>query len=248
MSDLRTLRSGAAMGRTSAQQDAYGPHPKTNDPHTVAPHLETIRAIQNQPLVPKGLGAWAPWHQACTRPETLRPQALYTLGFTNSAARSEQIVQGLKKLTLFDDKGALQYRVRGLDRQMIHLQSLLLGGQTGLTFKEEVGVRIYLLGLEENLQLLGQDMAKLPVKQRRDWLFYIDHQDSLQNSRIVSDRLKSAGVLGKNYLPKNGGKKFDKLLAKQLEGHSDRTRREIQNWFSAVRESLFPLPPYSERK
>jgi hypothetical protein len=87
-------------------------------------------------------------------------------------------------------------------------------------------------------------MAKLPVKQRRDWLFYVDHLDSLQNARIASDRLKSAGVLDKNYLPKNGGKKFDKLLAKQLEGHSDRTRREIQNWFSAVRESLFPLPPY----
>jgi len=248
-------RSAADPAASSGQdargpaQDGYEPHPKAPLAHTVAPHLEAIRAIQNQPLVPKVLGLSVTWkNQEHFGPELLRPHALHTLGFADSAKRSEHIVRGLKLLSLFDDKGALQFRVRGLDREMEYLRSISVGGKVGLTAKEEAGVRIYLLGLEENLQILGQDITKLPAKQRRDWLFYAGFQESLEGSRYLANKLKKAGVLDKNYLPKNGGKKFDKLLARELKKYPDYFRHEMQNIFSNLRDHLFPLPLYTDER
>jgi hypothetical protein len=236
---------GRPAGQDNAHQDTYGPHDKTPRSDGAGPHLEAVRAIQNAPVPAKALGMEVNWkNQVHYGPELLRPQALHTLNFADSPKRSEQIVRGIKRLGIFDDKGALQYRLRGLDREMELLNSMKMGKTVGLTPKEEQGVRIYLMGLEENLQILGQDISKLPVKQRRDWLFYAGHEPSLSNSRVATEILKKAGILDRNYLPKNGGEKFDAFVEKRLSRTPDVYRPYVEHWFSEVRESLFPLPLY----
>lgn len=236
--------------RRQGSQDSFAREdasPRKQQPTSdVAPHLQAIQKMQARK------GAVSLVKQSIRRidsgdekgPEYLIKDALYTLGFVNSRKRSKDILEGLATVNLTTQDGALKYRLQDGNQAVTFLQEMVLGGKKGLTAAEAQGLRIYLNGVEENLQRLGQDISKVPVRQRLHFLFYANcAPDSVSSHNMMVDLL-NLGVLDRNYLPLNNGPNWDRFvqykMARVAPQHGDAMHAHLER----IRDTLFALPTY----
>lgn len=218
------------------------------------PHLSVIQALQNEPAAKKtffsGLRLLGQ-KPVASGPDSLRPYALYELGFTQDPKRAAKIAKGLTKVGVFDKTGALMRRDAPPDKVIDRLRDSRFSGVKKLTAQEAQGVKIYLEGHFENLHLLGQDVHQVPAHLRSDWLFFANITVDKENSRFLMSTMRKHQVLDRNFLPIHGGARYD-LFAKEATEYYQRThprwahenKDSLIDMLHTVRGILFPLPAY----
>lgn len=222
--------------------------------HEANPYLSVIRALQNEPVAKKvGLKGLRMFgiKPAASGPDSLRPYALYELGFVSDPKRSARIARGLIKVEMFDKDGALLHRDAMADRVIERLRMRAFSGVKNLTAQEAKGVQVYLEGFMENLQLLGQELSWLPKHLRADWVYFADIVPTRRDSKNWMAAMQAHHVLDCDLLPTNGDVHFENFATYMNARYAQFNASwdsEPQNLLgealNGLREALFPLPTY----
>lgn len=222
--------------------------------HEANPYLSVIQALQNQPEAKKTLFtrlSLIGTRPAAIGPDSLRLYALYELGFTSDPKRAAKIAKGLITVGVFEPSGALLRRDAFSDRVIERLRDRHFSGVKKLTAKEAEGVRVYLDGHAENLQLLGRDVTLLPQHLRADWLYFANIVPSKMESQGWMAAMQEHRVLDHHFLPIDGGVNYERFANNMVFTYARsnpqwmfENKDSLGTLFQNLRESLFPLPTY----
>ena len=191
------------------------------------------------------------WETNHLLPAYVRSNALYKLGYTDSAKRSKEIL-GLLMQTGVVTGDKL------MTRQNVNIDSLISlanawPNHKPLSLKEQQGLSIYVEGMQQNMNEWGKKFLNVPAAQRPYALFFANFVTTPEVSRNVMDELKNHGVLDMHYNPVNGADRFDQykqaafaynMRALRDPRASDRVYAGVHDLTENLRDALFPLPSY----
>jgi hypothetical protein len=221
-------------------------------PSTHSAELERVAALQNKaPSRIATMKANHRGHEFKLMPAYVRSDALHTLGYAKSAKRSKEILKLLEHADVVD-------HTRLMTRAHFNLDSLISlstawPGIKPLSAKEQQGLRVYVEGMQFNLDELGKNILNLDAAQRPYALYYARFAPTPEHSRTVMNNMQAFGVLDANFNPVNGGEHFDRykntyerhLFARfSQDPHYETLFAQAHDQLEAIRDTLFPLPSY----
>lgn len=212
--------------------------------------IQAIRDLQNNPRYGPNLGGRVnPRKQRTVMPEYLHPDALHTLGFVRSRGRSRVIMKKLLDAGVVGEGGGLLRRDANLGQLVAKVQQAGPRWRKTLTPNEVWGVKVYLEGVYQNLDCLGQDISKLPQQNRYQWFCYAGFDDFGGDSQWRAQQLIAAGVLAPDCTPRDGGAAFDTWMTYEMiwvaaTAATDEDIESVRLVYESLRDTLFPLPRY----